>query len=110
MYKVFNETLLTDMGRTKVRKYLKTTDAQAVWKEYSEYMTTSSKGASEKRKITHYLTNTMLDNQFRGTTQQFVLHFNEQFRRLDDLTDISERMPESIKWHSFKMLLKIFPN
>ena len=30
MYKVFNETLLTDMGRTKVRKYQKTTDAQAV--------------------------------------------------------------------------------
>ena len=88
---------MTDMGRTKVRKYLKTTDAQAVWKEYSEYMTTSSKGASEKRKITHNLTNNVLDNQFRGTTQQFVLHFNEQFRRLDDLTDISERMPESIK-------------
>ena len=97
MYKVFNETLLTDMGSTKVRKYLKTTDAQAVWKEYSEYMTTSSKGASEKRKITHYLTNTVLDSQFRGTTQQFVLHFNEQFRKLDVLTDISERMPESIK-------------
>ena len=48
--KVFNETLLTDMGRTKVRKHLKTTDAQAVWKEYSEYITTASKGASEKRK------------------------------------------------------------
>ena len=27
MYKVFNETLLTDMGRTKVRKYLKTTES-----------------------------------------------------------------------------------
>ena len=96
MKNVFNETLLTDMGRTKVRKYLKTTNEQAVWKEYSEYMTTSSKGASEKRNITHYLTNTMLDNQFRGTTQQFVLHFSEQFRRLDVLTDISERMPESM--------------
>ena len=34
MYKVFNETILTDMGRTKVRKYLKTTDAQAVWKYF----------------------------------------------------------------------------
>ena len=110
MYKVFNETLLTDMGRTKVRKYLKTTDAQAVWKEYSEYMTTSSKGASEKRKITHYLTNTMLDNQFRGTTQQFVLHFNEQFRRLDDLTDISERMPESIKMALLQNAVKDIPN
>ena len=60
-------------------------------------MTTSSKGASEKRKLTHYVTNTVLDNQFRGTTQQFVLHFNEQFRRLDELTDLSERMPDSIK-------------
>ena len=30
------------MGRMKVRKYLKITDAQAVRKEYSEYMTTSS--------------------------------------------------------------------
>ena len=60
-------------------------------------MTTASKGASEKKKLTQYVTSTILDSQFRGTTQQFVLHFNEQFRRLDDLTDFSERMPESIK-------------
>ena len=85
------------MGRTTVRKYLSTPDAQAVWKEYADYMTTSSKGASEKRKLTHYVTNTVLGNQFRGTTQQFVMHFNEQFRRLDELTDISVRKPDSIK-------------
>ena len=42
MYKVFKETLLTDMGRNKVRMHHRTTDAQAVWKEYSEYMTTAS--------------------------------------------------------------------
>ena len=47
MYKVFKETLLTDMGRYKVRMHLRTTDAQAVWKEYSEYMTAAYKGASE---------------------------------------------------------------
>ena len=76
MYKVFNETLQTDIRITTVRKNLKPTDPQAVWKEYSDYMTTSSKGASEKRKLTHYVTNTVLENQFRGTTQQFVLHFN----------------------------------
>ena len=109
MYKVFNESLLTDMGRTKVRKYLKTTDAQAVWKEYSEYMTTASKGASEKRKLTHYVTNTVLDSQFRGTSQQFVLHFNEQFRRLDELTDLSERMPESIKMALLQNAVKDIP-
>ena len=109
MYKVFNETLLTDMGRTKVRKYLKPTDAQALWNEYSEYMTTSSNAVEEKRKLTHYLINTVLDGQFRGTTQQFVLHFNEQFRRLDDLTDISERMPESIKMAFLQNAVKDIP-
>ena len=87
MYKVYNDPLLADMGRTKVRKHLKTTDTQAVWKEYSEYMTTVSKGASEKRKLTHYVTNTVLDSQFRGTSQQLFLHFNEKFRRLVELTD-----------------------
>ena len=109
MYKVSNETLQTDMGRTAVRKYLRTTNAQAVWKEYSDYMTTSSKGASEKRKLTHYVTNTVLDNQFRGTTQQFVLHFNEQFRRLDELTDLSERMPDSIKMALLQNAVKDIP-
>ena len=101
--------LLTDMGKTKVRKYLKTTDAQAVWKEYSEHMTTSSKEASEKRKLTHYVTNTVLDRRFRGTTQQFVLHFTEQFRRLDELTDLSERMPDSIKMALLQNAVKDIP-
>ena len=59
MYEVFNETLQTDLGRTTVRKYQRTTDAQAVWKEYSDYMTTSSKDASEKTKLTHYATNSV---------------------------------------------------
>ena len=97
------------MGRTTVRKYLRTTDAQAVWKEYSDHMTTSSKGASEKRKLTHYVTNTVLDNQFRETTQHFVLHFNEQFRRLDELTDLSERMPDSIKMALLQNAVKDIP-
>ena len=109
IYKVFNETLLTDMGRTKVRKHLKTTDAQTVWKEYSEYRTTASKEASEKRKLTHYVTNTVLDSQFRGTSQQFVLHFNEQFRRLDELSDLSERMPKSIKMALLQNAVKDMP-
>ena len=97
------------MGRTKVRKYIKTTDAQAVWKEYSEYMTTASKGASEKRKLTQYVTNTVLDSQVRGTFQQFVLHFNEQFRRLDELKDLAEKMPESIKMALLQNAVKDIP-
>ena len=48
MFSVFNANLQTDMGKTIVRRRLANTDAQAVWKELSEHMRTSSKGASEK--------------------------------------------------------------
>ena len=73
------------------------TDAQAVWKELSEHMRTSSKGASEKRRLTQYITNTVLDDNFEGTTEQFVLHFNEQFRQLEEISEDDERLPPTVK-------------
>ena len=48
MFSVFNVDLQTDMGKTLVRRLFDTTDAQSVWRELSEHMRTSSKGASEK--------------------------------------------------------------
>ena len=61
------------------------TDAQSVWKELSEHMRTSSKGASEKRTLTQYVTKTVLDDNSKGSTEQFVLHFNEQFRQWEEI-------------------------
>ena len=97
MFSVFNTNLQTDMGKTIVRRHLASTDAQAVWKEPSEHMRTSSKGASEKRRLTQYVTNTVLDDNFKGTTEQFVLHFNEQFRQLEQISEDDERLPPSVK-------------
>ena len=34
MYSVFNKLLQSDMGKTIVRKYAPTLDAQSVWKEF----------------------------------------------------------------------------
>ena len=97
MFSVFNTNLQTDMGKTIVRRHLASTDAQAVWKELSEHMRTSSKGASEKRRLTQYVTNTVLDDNFNGTTEQFVLHFNEQFRQLEEIYEDDERLPPTVK-------------
>ena len=97
MFSVFNANLQTDMGKTIVRKHLANTDAQSVWKELSEHMRKSSKGASEKRRLTQYDTNTVLDDNFKGTTEQFVLHFNEQFRQLDEISEDSEKLPPTVK-------------
>ena len=96
MFSVFNANLQTDMGKTIVRRHLAHTDAQSFWNDLSEHMRTSSKGASEKRRLTQYVTNTVLDN-FQGTTEQFVLHFNEQFRQLDEISENSEKLPPTVK-------------
>ena len=97
MFSVFNANLQTDMGKTIVRRHLANTDAQSVWKELSEHMRTSSKGATEKRRLTQYVTNTVLDENFKGTTEQFVLHFNEQFRQLEEISEDSEKLPPTVK-------------
>ena len=97
MFSVFNANLQTDMGKTIARRHLANTDAQAVWKELSEHMRTSSKGASEKRRLTQYVTNTVLDDNFNSTTEQFVLHFNEQFRQLEEISEDSEKLPPTVK-------------
>ena len=97
MFSVYANNLQTDMGKTIVRRHLANTDAQSVWKELSEHMRTSSKGASEKRRLTQYVTNTVLDDNFKGTTEQFVLHFNEQFRQLEEISEDSEKLPSTVK-------------
>ena len=92
MFSFSNANLLTDMGKTIVRSHMTTTDAQAVWRKLSEPMRTSSRGVSEKRRLTQYVTNTALDDNFKGTTEQFVLYFNERFRQLDEISDESEKL------------------
>ena len=84
MFSVLDKHLLTDMGKTIVRKYGHTTDAQSVWNDFQEHMKSSSKRTSEKRRLTQYVTNTVLDDNDKGTTEQFGLHFNEQFRNLKE--------------------------
>ena len=86
MYSVFNKCLLSDMGKTIVRKHLDNMNAQRVWEEFATHMTTSSKGKAEKRRLHTYVTTTVLDKSWKGTTEQFILHFNEQFRQLDEVS------------------------
>ena len=97
MFSMFDKHLLTDMGKNIVRKYVHTTDAQSIWKDFQDHMKSSFKGASEKGRLTQYMTATTLDDNYKGTTEHFVLHFNEQFRQLEQISDPSEHFPPQIK-------------
>ena len=43
------------------------------------------------------MTNTTLDDNYKGTTEQFVPQFNEQFRQLEEISDPAEHFPPQIK-------------
>ena len=97
MFSVLDQHFLTDMGKTIVRKYVHRTDGQSVWKDFQEHMKSSSKGASEKTRLTQYVTYTVLDDNYNGTIEQFVLHFNEQLKQLEEISEESKHFPPQIK-------------
>ena len=97
MFSVFNANLQTDMGKTIVRRHVASIDAHPVWNELSEHIRSSSNGASEKRRLTQYVNNIVLDDNFKSTTEQFVLHFNEQFRQFEEITEDDEMLPPTVK-------------
>ena len=68
-------------------------NAQLVWREFELHMTMSSKGKAEKCRLCHYVTTPVLDRSWKGTTEQFALHFNEQFRQLDEVSPANEILP-----------------
>ena len=80
MYSVFNKVLQSDLGKTIVRKYSPSLDAQSVWWEFESHRSTSLKGLNERHRLHAYVSTTVYDKSWKGTTEQFVLHFHEQFR------------------------------
>ena len=93
MYSVFNKCLLSDMSKTIVRKHFDNMNAQWVWEELATHLTTSSEGKTEKHRLHTYVTTTVLDKSWKGTTEQFILHFNEEFRQLDEVSPPEESLP-----------------
>ena len=74
------------MGKTIIRKYTPTLDALSVWRDFESHMSTSSKGLNERHRLHAYVSTTVYDKSSKDTTEQFILHFHEQIRQLDEVT------------------------
>ena len=80
-----------------ISKYASTLGAQSVWKEFENRMSTSSNGLNEWRRLHASVSTTVYDRSLKGTTEQFVLHFHEQFRQLHELAPLDDQLPHSVK-------------
>ena len=56
--------------------------------------TESDLAKREVLRLTNHSSNLRLDDTWRGTTRQFLLHFQEQLRLLDNLVTLSDRIPD----------------
>ncbi|KAL7564284.1 hypothetical protein ACA910_014347 [Epithemia clementina (nom. ined.)] len=92
LYSVLIKIIQTDQGRAFVRDHEDDEDAQAVIRKLIKHHTQSELAKREVIRLQRYITNLKLDDSWRGTTRQFLLHFQEQLRLLDKLVAPSERL------------------
>jgi len=72
MYDISITKLKTSMGQHFVHAHKSTGDAQAVWKDYSYYMRTSTKADMELEDLLTIFTSARLTNSYHGPTIKFV--------------------------------------
>ena len=72
-------------------------------------MLTSSKGLNERHRLHAYVSTTAYDKSWKGTTEQFVLHFHEQFRQLEEVTPLEEHLPHSVRLALLQTAVRSLP-
>ena len=86
MYAVFERNLLTDIGKSIVRKYATTGNAQKVFRDLSDYYEKSTKAAMDSGELLTYITSAKFnDGNWKGTAHGFILHWQDQVRKYESL-------------------------
>ncbi len=97
MYDVWATILKTPMGKHYVRLHENTRDAHAVWRDYINYMRSSTRADIEIEDLMTSLTSLRITPSTRGSTQQFVLDWLDKLRIYEDLTPTSPHFPDIMK-------------
>jgi hypothetical protein len=81
-FAVFVRTLQTDQGKAYVREFENELDAQSIYRCICEYALKSTKAAISASDILTYITSCKLGegSPWRGSTESFVLHWQNQVR------------------------------
>ena len=96
LYSVLISSLKTEFSEALVKDH--EGDAQLILELLCEHHTGNSQySRAEISRITKYLTNTKLDDTWRGTNESFLMHYNDQLRLLDSLVDSGENLPDNAR-------------
>ena len=110
IYALLLKTLQTDYGRALVREHDHDTDAQQILYELHQHHTDSELSRPEVLRLTTYVANLKLTDNWRGTTTQFLLNFKVQVRLLDSLVPMDEQLHDSTRMALLQRALEGVPD
>ncbi len=91
MYSVFVQTVKSDVGKSIVRQHEVDKDAQKVYQEIKRHYLDSTKAQISSADILSYITSIRLGTGlWKGTTEAFILHWQNQVRLYETLTPTSD--------------------
>ena len=98
IYSVFDDCLKTDVGKSLVRTYEATYNAQAIYKELKAHATESTQATLDTDELLTYITSTKLSKgQWRGTHHEFILHWCDQLRKYEGMINKADRFTDNVK-------------
>ena len=98
MYSVFEKTLLTDQAKAFVREHENDFDAQKVYSKTLTHYTKSTRAMLDKSQLLSYITSARIGaSNWKGTTEGFIIHWEEQMRLYETLSETTEHFSDSQK-------------
>ncbi len=98
VYSVLETFVLTDVGKSIVRKHESTFDAQLVFKELVAHAQSSTKASLDSAELLSYITSVRIgDGSWKGSTHSFILHWQDQVRLYETLVPTSDHFSDGQK-------------
>jgi hypothetical protein len=97
VYAVLETVLRTDRGKAFIREHEDDFDAQTVYAKTLAHHHTSTKAQINSADTLTYITSARLgNNEWQGTTESFILHWQNQVRMHERTVDFNDRLTDSV--------------
>jgi hypothetical protein len=98
LYAILESQVETAKGKAIIRNHKSTFDAQKAYEELQEYYLNSTKASLSSVKILGYITSAKIgDGSWHGTSENFILNWQEQIRLYEQLTPPSSHFSDEQK-------------
>ena len=98
MFSVYTKTLQTDKGKFLVRGHEDDYDAQVIHKELIAHAQRSTRASVDASALLTYITSARLGKgSWKGSSESFIIHWQNQVRKYDKLVPKADCFFDSIK-------------